>query len=174
MPIVFQYGSNTSVKRLNSAKRLNGGAEVIGLAYTQDEFELDFTVWSKTNQCAAADILPGGQTSIWGVLYDIPEELIYRNLSGNRKSLDAIEGEGGNYKRTDIQVITSADESETISAITYVVRQKQQQLKTSLAYASEIINGLKSHKVPRVYLEYVNTRIILNNPELEGFLPSIT
>ncbi len=174
MPIVFQYGSNTSVKRLNSPTRLNGDATVIGTAFTHDKYELDFTIWSNTNQCAAADILPYGNTQIWGVLYEIPEELIYRHLSGKRKSLDAIEGEGGNYQRTDIQVITNTNESGLINAITYVVRKKHQKLKTSLTYASEIINGLKSHNVPKSYLEYVNTRILLNNPELEGFLPAFT
>ncbi|WP_177419082.1 gamma-glutamylcyclotransferase family protein [endosymbiont of Lamellibrachia barhami] len=174
MPIVFQYGSNTSATRLNSTTRLNGDATVIGSAFTQDKYELDFNVWSSTNQCAAADIVPDGSTQIWGVLYEIPEGLIYRHLSGKRRSLDAIEGEGGNYQRTYIQVITSTNESNLLNAITYVVRKKKQKLKTSLAYASEIINGLKSHNVPRSYLEYVNTRILLNSPELEGFLPSFT
>jgi len=173
MPLVFQYGSNTSVVRLNSPKRLNGDARVVGPAYTSDKYELDFTVWSKTNNCAAADIVPAGNTHIWGVVYEIPREIIYRNLSGARKSLDAIEGEGGNYQREEIQVVFNGDTSNTVPVLTYVVRERKPGGKTSAAYASEIINGLKSHGIQSDYLEYVYNRILLNNGALKGKLPSI-
>lgn len=173
MSLVFQYGSNISVQRLNSAERLNGDAKFVGPAYTHDKYELDFTVWSKTNNCAAADIVPEGNRQIWGVVYEIPDNLIYRHLSGTRKSLDEIEGEGGNYERSEIQVISNGNTNNTIPVLTYVVRERKSKLKTSAIYASEIINGLKSHDIPRAYLEYVYNRILLNNGALKGELPSI-
>jgi len=173
MSLVFQYGSNTSVERLNSSHRLNGAAKVIAPAYTVDNYELDFTVWSESNSCAAADIVPEGSTRIWGVIYEIPDELIYRDLSGSKKSLDAIEGEGGNYKRTEIQVISNDDDNSTISILTYVVRKRKKNLLTSAAYASEIIKGLKSHDIPIEYLGYVYKRILSNNSALCGQLPGI-
>ena len=173
MSLVFQYGSNTSVDRLNSAKRLCGAAKVVGPGHTIEKYELDFTVWSKTNKCAAADIVPDGKTQIWGVIYDIPDELIYRDLSGDRKSLDAIEGEGGNYKRTEIRVMHNGSADSVISVLTYVVRDRTYGMKTSAAYASKIITGLMSHDIPLGYLQYVYDRILLNNGALKGELPSL-
>ena len=174
MPIVFQYGSNTSATRLNSAGQLNGAASVIGVARTLDNYDLDFTVWSNTNKCAAADIVPDGNIQIWGVLYEIPENRIYRNLSGDKKSLDAIEGEGKNYERINIQVLPNNEPDNIITAITYVVLNRVQNIETSPEYASEIINGLKSHEIPHDYLEYVQNRILQNNRALHGKLPSLT
>lgn len=173
MSLVFQYGSNTSVQRLNSEKRLNGKAEVIAPAYTHDHYELDFTVWSKTNKCAAADIVPDGSTKIWGVLYEIPDSLIYREMSGSKKSLDAIEGEGGNYQRIMIDIVAKNDPENVISALTYVVRERKNGLLTSAAYAAEILKGLTSHDIPREYVAYAHKRIILNNGDLSEELPEI-
>jgi len=173
MSLVFQYGSNTLVERLNSSERLNGGAKVVGTAYTFEKFDLDFTVWSRSNHCAAADIVPQGSMHIWGVLYEIPDNLIYRQLSGARKSLDAIEGEGGNYQRKDIQVILSNDKSSIISVLTYVVRERRSELKTSSAYASEILKGLKTHNMPKNYLRYVYGQILKNNSDIQEEIPSI-
>src|ERR1043165_4196897 len=92
MAYVFQYGSNTLTSRLNSESRLRGDARSLGAVYAEKDFELDFTVSSITNRCAAADIVPGGGRKIWGVLYESPDYLIRRETSGDRKSLDAIEG----------------------------------------------------------------------------------
>jgi hypothetical protein len=172
MSLVFQYGSNTSFHRLNSSERLNGAAKIVTPAYTVEYFELDFTVWSNHNKCAAADIVPNGITRIWGVIYEIPDTLIYRELSGSNRSLDSIEGEGTNYQRTNINVISKFDTKIT-SVLTYVVRERKNGLITSVEYASEIINGLKSHDIPREYLAYVYERILLNNSKLRGLLPSI-
>jgi hypothetical protein len=88
MALVFQYGSNARSERLNANDRLCGDARPVGIAHTQDYYELDFTVWSKKNKCAAADIVPGSGRKIWGVLYEIPDYLIRRETSGKRKSLD--------------------------------------------------------------------------------------
>jgi hypothetical protein len=48
MAIVFQYGSNMSVARLNCTDCLAGDAKLIGVARTVESYELAFTVWSKT------------------------------------------------------------------------------------------------------------------------------
>lgn len=102
MAIIFQYGSNTNSERLNSPERLAGNASQIGIAYTKDLYELDFTTWSKSNDCAAADIVPGAGRYLWGVLYDVPGHLIRRETSGKQKSFDSIEGP--NYHRIPIRL----------------------------------------------------------------------
>ena len=73
----------------------------IGSAETVEEFQLAFDVWSKKRQCAAADIVPSPGNRVWGALYEVPDFLIERDTSEaqGRKSLDAIEGEGFNYRR---------------------------------------------------------------------------
>ncbi len=120
MAIVFQYGSNMSTSRLNSSDRLCGDARPIGIAKTFECYEFDFTVWSKSNNCSAADIVPVKGRNIWGVLYEIPEKLLSCKTCRDRKSLDAIEGEGTNYLRTEISLIS--EEGKRLSAITNIAK----------------------------------------------------
>jgi hypothetical protein len=171
MALVFQYGSNTRSERLNADDRLRGDARPVGIACTKDRFELDFNVWSHGNQCAAADLVPGVGRSIWGVLYEIPDYLIRRETARNRKSLDAIEGEGTNYKRIEIDLTNS--DGESIQVMTYVVINKVSGRKTSLEYASHIVIGLREHNVPSEYIDYVKARIVANNPILKDDIDAL-
>jgi len=164
--LVFQYGSNADSAHLNSDKRLKGDARAVGIAHTKYDFELDFTVWSVANECAAADIVPGRGRKIWGVLYEIPERLIKRESSGNRKSLDAIEGEGMNYWRTEIAVTDPKNPLVEIRAVTYIAITPKPGLHTKIEYVSHIVVGLREHNVPAEYIEYVKGRIIGNDPSL--------
>jgi hypothetical protein len=50
--------------------------------------------------------------------------------------------------------------------ITYSVRNTQPGLKTSLAYVSHILAGLREHGAPDEYVVYVKNRAIANNPDL--------
>jgi hypothetical protein len=94
MTLVFQYGSNCSDAEINSEKRLCGDAAFVGIAETVEEFELAFDVQSKGRGCAAADIVRTPGSKVWGVLYEVPQDLIRRETAEalGRKSLDAIGG----------------------------------------------------------------------------------
>lgn len=169
--LVFQYGSNMSSKRLNSPERLAGDAQRIGIAQTADPYRLCFPVWSKTNSCAAASISPNPDgRPIFGVLYEIPDSLVYRQEAKtlNRKSLDAIEGEGANYVRTTIDVVQS--DGAAISATTYVAMGAGPELKTSADYARHILTGLAENDMPPAYRAYVAACIAQSNPELAGMV----
>ena len=107
MALVFQYGSNTSSQWLNSSERLEGAARSLGLAYTQKSFDLAFTHYSSTNRCGTADLVPNGSRRIYGVLYEIPEDRVYRSSSTGPRTLDEIEGECSAYCRTQISVIAA-------------------------------------------------------------------
>jgi len=171
MALVFQYGSNMSVARLNGAYRLAGDAKPVYVARTTEPFDLMFTVWSKSNNCAAADLVSGSTgRNIYGVVYEIPEFLLSRDTAKqrNRKSLDAIEGEGTNYVRTMIDL--TKNDGSTIRAITYVVKARKTGIKTSLAYVRHILLGLKEHGIPGEYCQYVRSKIVENNHELENGL----
>ena len=174
MITVFQYGSNMALARFNGEDRLAGDARKLCIARTAEPFELVFSVWSKTNNCAAADIVPSENgRSIYGVLYEIPEFLLLRDSARaqKRKSLDAIEGEGANYVRSQIDLITSG--GEAVRAVTYIVKDRRLGLKTSAAYATHIINGLVEHDMPAEYCRYVLSRIIENNGDLRDAWPDI-
>ncbi|MBK1679656.1 gamma-glutamylcyclotransferase family protein [Rhodocyclus tenuis] len=175
MALVFQYGSNMSVARLNSDDRLAGDAKVVSVATTVEPFELVFSVWSKTNSCAAADLVQSSTGStVFGVLYEIPDFLLSRDTAKakDRKSLDAIEGEGNNYVRQMIDVVTK--EGVTVRALTYVVKYRQANLKTSEAYVSHILAGLQEHSMPMEYCQYVRSKIVENNAYLTDALPVLT
>ena len=83
--------------------------------------------------------------------------------------MDAIEGEGVNYDRRNIEVVTS--DGQKRMAVTYVVKNRKTHLKTSLAYVRHILCGLKEHDLPEDYFQYVLSRVIENNSELRPSLP---
>lgn len=175
MALVFQYGSNMSTVRLNGEDRLAGDAQPIYVARTVKPFDLMFTVWSKTNACAAADLVPSKTgRSIYGVVYEIPDFLISRNTAKqhNRNSLDKIEGEGTNYIRTMIDLVK--DDGSAVCVITYLVKERRTGLKTSLAYIQHMLLGLKEHNIPNEYGQYVRSRIIENNGDLKCQLSTVT
>jgi len=170
MRLVFQYGSNTSLLRLNGAERLRDAAKVLGLARTEERFVLSFDVWSRTNNCAAANLRRDGRGRVvWGVLYEIPEEFLARDtVPAGRISLDAIEGEGTNYTRAAIDVVDERGVETT--ALTYLVREPKGGLRTSEAYVGHILSGLTEAGAPPEYIRYVKRRVRLNNPELKKWL----
>ena len=175
MALVFQYGSNMSVKRLNGEDRLAGDARPICVAKTAELFQLMFTVWSNTNNCAVADLVPTPEgRSIYGVLYEVSDFLLSRDTAKlhGRKSLDAIEGEGTNYVRSMINLVK--DDGSPVSAITYFVKEKKQGLKTSLAYVQHILLGLEEHGILDEYCQYVYARIVENNSALENQLRAVS
>jgi hypothetical protein len=159
--LVFQYGSNASYDRINSPKRLDGAAKQFGLAHTRDCFDLSFTHFSRCNQCATVDLVPNGSRQIYGVLYQIPDDRIYRSCSVvDWRTLDEIEGEGSAYFRTRIPVVMADDLYEPI---TYLVKTPSSGIKTSTKYVGHIIKGLREHDAPEDYITYVKKRAIENN-----------
>jgi hypothetical protein len=164
MTLVFQYGSNCSDAEINSEKRLCGDAAFVAIAETVEEFELTFDVQSKGRQCAAADIVRTPGSKVWGVLYEVPQDLIRRETAEalGRKSLDAIEAEGKNYKRVPITLRRS--DGQIVEAVTYIVRNPAHGLKTSIDYVRLIVHGLQDRGVPIVYIDRVKAIAMANNP----------
>ena len=166
MSLVFQYGSNASSAQINSSCRLGGAAKLVGLVYTKEKFDFDFTHWSKCNNCATADITPGGERNIYGVLYDIPDERIFRHMGKGRITLDEIEGECTSYCRIKIQVIQISKQDNLRDALTYVVKNPQKGLKTETSYVRHIISGLCEHGAPEEYIQYIKDRAAESNPPI--------
>lgn len=161
---IFQYGSNCDEKRLNSPDRLQGAARSLGKAQTADEFELEFDVYSKSNHCGASDIVPrpGSGKKVWGVLYDVPADLVYGSRKDGRRTLEQIEG--ALYRPQPVLLDWNGSRVE---AITFVVRNPVSGLKTSKDYVGHIIHGLRAHEVEEDYIESVRQKAIINNPQEE-------
>ena len=166
MALVFQYGSNTSTARLNGDDRLLKAAGSLGLAITRDDYHLGFTYWSQKINCAAADLIPGAGRKIYGVVYEIPEERIYRDKGGGLMTLDEIKGEGTAHRRISIEVLLVELPEKPVLATTYVVKNPQEGLRTDLRYVEHIFRGLREHEAPEEYVEYVKQRAVASNPEL--------
>jgi cation transport regulator ChaC len=166
MAYVFQYGSNLSTERLNSPTRLRGDARVVGVARTVENYELSFDIWSKGGGCAAADLVEGAGRQIWGVIYEVPDHLIRRDSAKPRKSLDAIEGEGANYRRVEVQVRWGDGREVVRPVLTYLGLDRKQGIKTSLEYVQHIFAGVRQHNFPGEYVQYVRERVLANNPDL--------
>ncbi len=166
MALVFQYGSNCGDTQINSDSRLRGDAVFVGNAETVDGYRLSFDVWSANRGCAAANIVSCQGENVWGVIYDVPDWLISRPSAKEkgRKSFDAIEGEGMNYRRVELRV-RKAD-GDLVTALTYVVRDPKPFLKTNIEYVSFIVAGLRERGINSDYIERVKRIAALNNLEI--------
>lgn len=163
---IFQYGSNTSSVRLNSRDRLNGDAVDLGLVRTVENFTLSFDVWSDSNHCAASNIRPGGSSPAWGVLYEVPDELVIRGARSDRKCLDQIEG--SKYERRLIKIADPSGAPITRVVCTYTVKNPVDGLLTNAGYVSHILRGLQEHSAPADYLRRVKEIALANNPDIAG------
>ena len=101
-----------------------------------------------------------------GALYEVPDFLIKRDIAKaqDRRSLDAIKGEGANYRREAILV--RQENGQIITAITYRVQNPKQDLTTSLEYVGYIVKGLREHGVCEGYIDDVKKLARANNPAI--------
>jgi hypothetical protein len=173
MGLVFQYGSNCSESQFNGRGRLCGDAKFVAIAETVDDYQLTFDVWSTGRGCAASDIVACPGNKVWGVVYDVPDFLITRDTAAthNRKSLDAIEGEGTNYARHAITVKSAT--GQLLSAITYRVINPRSGLRTSLEYVSYIVSGLREHNIGDEYIAKVKAIAITNNSAIASQIEAL-
>jgi hypothetical protein len=165
MPLVFQYGSNCSAERLNALERLAGDAKDCGRAETVEEFDLAFDVWSQTNGCAASDMVRASGTGrrVWGVLYEIPAELIRGKRKDGTKTLAQIEG--SRYEEGTVRVLT--EEGREVEAVTFLVKADERcaGLWTSFDYVQHIVRGLRDHEIAEECVQRVIDVAIRTNSQ---------
>jgi len=166
MTLVFQYGSNCLDSEINNDKRLRGDAKFKGIAETVEDYEIAFDVWSKCRGCAASDIIRKPGNKVWGAIYEVPDYLLDRDgaKKRDRRSFDAIEGEGKNYTRKCIKVRRPDGTIDT--ALTYTVINPEAGLKTNFEYVRCIICGLRERQVPDEYVDRVKKIASSNNPDI--------
>lgn len=158
--LFFQYGSNCDAERLNAPERLDGAATNPRLAETIGEYDIAFNVWSNGNGCAASNLMPTLGRHAWGVLYDIPRDLLSGKRTDGKKTMTEIEGP--RYEPTTITVRT---DGQDIKATTFLVKKNAQRdgLWTSRKYVGHIVAGLRKNNAPRKYIEHVLEIAIATN-----------
>ncbi|HUJ29636.1 MAG TPA: gamma-glutamylcyclotransferase [Candidatus Acidoferrum sp.] len=164
MALVFQYGSNCFVDRINGPSRLDGVARVVGTAHTIEDYSLVFDVWSDGNRCATSDIMRAAGKKVWGVVYDIPDDFVRGRRNDGRKTLEQIEGR--RYCETTVRVRLANGEKR--DATTFVVRTESREdgLRTSAEYVSYIVRGLREQGVCDDYIREVKRIATENNPTI--------
>jgi cation transport regulator ChaC len=168
MMLLFQYGSNCDEQRLNSPERLDGAAKNPLLAETVDEYDLAFDVWSRTNACAASNLVTAPETGrrALGVLYEVPADLIRGRRSDGKKTMTDIEGPS--YEERKIKV--RAANGSLAEAVTFVVRKaaRQDGLWTSSSYVGHIVKGLRERQAPEAYIQRVIEAALTANRQAEN------
>jgi hypothetical protein len=161
--MLFQYGSNMDPDRLNSAERLGGAAEVIGVARLKG-WGVRFDLYSETNQCGVTDIIPSAREHVEGVLYRVP----YRSVvapRGQQSQMDKIEGarrgKESSYKRQKISVVRNG---KKIEARTYLgtvlgrkrfLRRSNHGRQVSEAYFGHVLVGARRFNFSERYILYL-------------------
>ncbi len=153
---------------MNSQERLCGDARFVEIAETVDDYELAFDVWATKRNCAAANIVRKPGVKVWGVLYEVPDSLISRETAKalGRRSLDAIEGEGTNYKCGTIDV--RRPDGRIVRALTYTANSPKAGLRTSLEYVGFIVEGLRKRGVDENYIARVKDIAAANNSAISN------
>lgn len=160
---LFQYGSNCDEERLNGPQRLGGAATNPVLVETVDEYDLAFNVWSKTNNCAATDLvqaLGSGKHAV-GVMYTVPADRIRGPHFQGKKTMTEIEGPS--YEERPIRVRTG--DGKIHETITFLVKADARTagLSTSGEYVGHIVKGLRARGAPDTYIERVLVNAIETN-----------
>jgi hypothetical protein len=150
--------------RLNSAKRLDGAAKVIGAARLKG-WGVRFDLYGELAQGAVTDIIPSTGERVDGVLYRVPYRLVVAPRR-QRSRMDEIEDarwrdKKGNYKRLKASIWK---DGKTIEARTYVgtvagrerfLRRSVEDRRVSKAYFRHILAGARRFKFSKRYIAYL-------------------
>ena len=161
--MLFQYGANMDPKRLNGADRLDGAAEVVGVA-TLKGWRIRFDLYGELAQGGVTDVVPSTREHVLGVLYKVP----YRKViapRGERSEMDIVEGAGlgkrSNYKRLKISVVSDGKKIEartyigTVTGRNRFLRRSAKERQVSKDYFGHILMGAKQFRFPASYIAYL-------------------
>ena len=173
--LLFQYGSNMRLERLDSNVRkyarhaptgtpldikFVGRSRLAGWSFALDLFS------SRTNSLVANILKDEASDGVWGALYELDGELVIRS-DGGMSVLDVIEGHGTvrdpeNYEPIIVSVEVA---NETRLAFTYVglddarerCAREHGEALPSLEYVRHVLDGARSIGVPTAYLVHLES-----------------
>jgi len=135
----FAYGSNMSAAVMNAECM---GSRFLGRAHLP-RHRLAFTRRSVRTGTGVADVLPDGDSTVWGALYSLTTE--------DLGSLDRKEGSGWAYERRSLHVVT--DDGAAHEAVVYVVITKAvEPVAPSPGYMQRLIDAGRERGLPGTYL----------------------
>jgi len=161
--MLFQYGSNMNPDRLNCEERLDGAAEVLGVARLQG-WGVRFDLYGEVAHGGVTDVVPCRREHVEGVLYRVPYRLVVAPR-GERSAMDIIEGAGlgktSNYKRKRIWVVNEGKKIETrtylgtASGRKRFLRKVTADRRVRRAYFGHLLAGARRFGFPRGYIAYL-------------------
>lgn len=168
MALIFQYGSNLDVSRINGVERLNGQAIPLGVGELGG-YQIVFNVWSKTNDCAVTNIQSVhhliSTEILYGVLFYVPDQLLPK--------LRSIEGcNSRTYREIAVKVNfrDSFGNINHVPALTYIGDEvglknfeEATDKRISNEYALHILEGIQQFKMPGSYIHKVEEIIKEHN-----------
>ncbi len=148
--IYFAYDADMNPAQI--AERCPG-YRTLGVARLTDH-RLTFPRFSRTWGCAAASITPSRNDTVFGVLYQVPEEDV---LALNYQHGYDPDGPR-ELNRDELRAVTvlKVGGSEPVAAVTYVAVPDGTGALPSAAYMNAIIDGARTHGLPRAYLVVLN------------------
>ncbi len=144
--IYFAYGADMNPGRM---AEICPGYRSIGVARLPDH-HLCFPRFSRTWGCASASLAPRRNETVFGVLYDVPEEDLLALHSQHGFDPDA-PAEFNHHELRDVTVLRVGG-SEPVAAKTYIAVPDGTTALPSATYMNLAIDGARYHNLPRAYL----------------------
>jgi len=150
----FAYGSNMSIKRLQSRVP---SATAIDIA-TLYEHELKFHKHSTVDNSAKCDAKETNNIKdyIIGVVFELAKKEKYL--------LDHAEGLGQGYETKDVEVFFN--KNKTVTAFTYYATLINPELKPYLWYKEHVVRGAIENNIPKAYINKLKTVQAIDDPDL--------
>jgi len=142
--LYFAYGSNMDWERMTHSSRATH-AQFLFKALLPNH-TLRFTRRTDAGS-GAADIVPTGGTSVWGIVYHIEPE--------DHLNLDLQQGVRlGDYRPEKVVVHPDGDLSRSLEVFTYVVCRKIPiHQPPTRQYLNYLLNGARQARLPDAYIE---------------------
>ncbi len=135
---LFAYGSNMATSEVGPEARFVGVARL-------DGYELGFRRRSIRWGGGAADIVPSAGRSVWGVLWELPAQVL--------AALDAKEGAGFAYRRRSVVVDLSGQE---LTAIAYdVIDKEPEDVPPTPEYLGLLAGAAREAGLPDDYIDAI-------------------
>jgi len=148
MPLTFAYGSNMDWIQMSERCPF---AQFVCTASLKD-YRLTFTRWSKRRNCGVADVVPAAGKTVWGVVYQVPEEDL-ANLDRKEGYKPDRTAEKNAYNRCTATVLQNGDLALPLTVeIYFATPQEGAPFLPNQSYKNLIVNGALTFHLPDDYI----------------------
>jgi AIG2-like family len=144
--IYFAYGADMNPGRM---AEICPGYHALGVARLPDH-RLSFSRFSRTWGCASASLAPRRGETVFGVLYNVPDEESY--VLHSQHGFDPDGAPEFNDQEFRNVTVLRVGGSEPVTAGTYIAVPDGTTALPSATYMNLLIDGARYHNLPRAYL----------------------